>query len=80
MWVLGKGLQSPEDYQIGHMMNQVLLNYLIHLMLVISCYICAKEDRSKLWKFTLLSFTDFFLHNEKRTFQIHFFKYFIGFQ
>ena len=24
MWVLGKGLQSPEDYQIGHMMNQVL--------------------------------------------------------
>lgn len=24
MWVLGKGLQSPEDYQIGPMMNQVL--------------------------------------------------------
>ena len=50
MWVLGKGLQSPEGYQIGHMMNQVLLNYLIHLMLDISCYLCTTDDRSKLRK------------------------------
>ena len=48
MWVLCIDLVSPEDYQIGHMMNQVSLNYLIHLMLDIPCYICTTDDCSKL--------------------------------
>ena len=41
-------LLSPEDYQLGHMMNQVSLNYFIHLMLDIPCYICSTDDCSKL--------------------------------
>ena len=72
MWVLDKGLQSPRDYQISHMMNQVLLNYLIHLMLDISCYFVQQMIAASC-ESVPLSLTDFSLHRcENTTFQKHY--------